>query len=98
MVSSMARIRTLPQPGRVRQPSSLTQTRSVIGVLLRLTPMFHLVLHWIAPSTTAIAITGHNGPVLATTTRIGFQAEISALQEAGTDYETELRYIATPVF
>ena len=53
---------------------------------------------WVAPSTTPIAIMGHNGPVLATTTRIGYQAEISALQEAGDDYETEIRYIATPVF
>lgn len=53
---------------------------------------------WVAPSTTPIAITGHNGPVLATTTRIGFQVEISALQEAGDNYSTELRYIATPVF
>lgn len=53
---------------------------------------------WVAPSTSPIAIMGHDDPVLATTTRIGYQIEISALQEAGDDYETELRYVATPVF
>ncbi len=32
------------------------------------------------------------------TARIGYQVQISALQEAGDDYSTELRYIATPTF
>ncbi len=58
---------------------------------------------WVSPSTTPIAIMGHNGPADGVaagsgTARIGFQAQISALQEAGDDYTTTLRYIATPVF
>lgn len=58
---------------------------------------------WVSPSTSPIAIMGHNGPadgIIAGsgTARIGFQAQISALQEAGDDYTTTLRYIATPVF
>jgi hypothetical protein len=53
---------------------------------------------WVSGSTTPVAIMGHTGPVNATTTRIGYQAQISALQEAGDDYTTTIRYIATPVF
>jgi hypothetical protein len=53
---------------------------------------------WVSPSTTPIAIMGHDDPVMATTTRIGYQAGITALQEAGDDYTTTLRYVATPVF
>jgi hypothetical protein len=58
---------------------------------------------WVAPSTSPIAIMGHNGPADGSTAgigaaRIGYQAQISALQEAGDDYTTTLRYIATPVF
>ena len=58
---------------------------------------------WVAPSTSPIAIMGHNGPADGTTngsglTRIGYQAQISALQEAGDDYTTTLRYVATPTF
>lgn len=53
---------------------------------------------WVSPSTTPIAVAGHDDPVLATTTRIGYQVDISALQEAGNDYETSLRYIITPTF
>jgi hypothetical protein len=48
-------------------------------------------------------IMGHTGPADGSTqgvgsARVGYQIEISTLQEAGTDYQTELRYIATPVF
>jgi hypothetical protein len=53
---------------------------------------------WVSGSTSPIAIMGHNDPVLATTTRVGYQIEISALQEASDDYSTTLRYIATPTF
>lgn len=53
---------------------------------------------WVSGSTTPIAIMGHNGPVLATTTRIGYQIQISPLQEAASDYSTQLRYIVTPTF
>lgn len=58
---------------------------------------------WVSPSTTPIAVLGHTGPADGTTSgsglaRVGYRAEISALQEAGDDYTTTLRYIATPVF
>jgi hypothetical protein len=58
---------------------------------------------WVSGSTTPIAILGHTGPADGLTAgvgaaRIGYQIQISALQEAGADYTTTLRYIATPVF
>jgi len=58
---------------------------------------------WVSPSTTPIAIMGHTGPSDGTTSgsgaaRIGYQAAITALQEAGDDYTTTLRYVVTPVF
>lgn len=53
---------------------------------------------WVSGSTTPIAIMGHTGPSIATTTRVGYQIQISALQEAGDDYTTTLRYVATPTF
>lgn len=58
---------------------------------------------WIAASTTPRAIMAHNGPADGTTqnigkARIGYQIQISALQEAGDDYNTTLTYIATPTF
>jgi len=58
---------------------------------------------WIAATTTARAIMGHNGPsngigVGVGTTTVGYKVEISALQEAGDDYETTLTYVATPTF
>lgn len=53
---------------------------------------------WIAPSTTPRTVFSHNDVVLASTTRVGYQAQISGLQEAGDDYTTTLTYIATPVF
>ncbi len=53
---------------------------------------------WVSGSTTPIAVMGHGGPSLATTTRVGYQIQISALQEAGDDYTTTLRYVATPTF
>ena len=58
---------------------------------------------WVSGSTTPIVIMGHTGPADGTTAgigaaRIGYQVQISALQEAGDDYTTTLRYIATPTF
>jgi hypothetical protein len=53
---------------------------------------------WVSGSTTPIAIMGHDGPSVGGNTRIGYQIEISPLQEAGDDYTTTLRYIATPTF
>lgn len=58
---------------------------------------------WVAASTTPRAIMAHNGPADGTTQSIGratvgYQAQISALQEAGDDYNTTLTYIATPTF
>ncbi len=62
-----------------------------------------LANQWIAASTTPRAIMAHNGPADGTTQSIGratvgYQAQISALQEAGDDYNTTLTYIATPTF
>lgn len=58
---------------------------------------------WVAASTTPREIFRHDGPADGSTahigrTRIGFQAQITALQEAGDDYNTTLTYIATPTF
>ncbi len=58
---------------------------------------------WIAASTTPRQIFRHTGPSDGTTadigaTRIGYQAQISSLQEAADDYNTTLTYIATPTF
>lgn len=58
---------------------------------------------WVSGSTTPIVIMGNTGPADGSTAgigaaRIGYQAQISALQEAGDDYTTTLRYVATPTF
>jgi len=58
---------------------------------------------WVSGSTTPIVIMGHTGPADGTTAgigaaRIGYQVQISALQEAGNDYTTTLRYVVTPTF
>lgn len=53
---------------------------------------------WVSPSTTARTVFSHNSVVSASTTRVGYQAQISNLQEAGDDYTTTLTYIATPTF
>ncbi len=58
---------------------------------------------WIAASTTPRVVFHHssssNGidPNIGSTT-VGYQAQITALQEAGDDYNTTLTYIATPTF
>lgn len=58
---------------------------------------------FVAASTTPRQIFSHNGPSDGTTadigeTDIGYQIQISPLQEAGDDYSTILTYIATPTF
>lgn len=58
---------------------------------------------WVAASTTPVVIMSHTGPSDGTTAgvgaaRIGYQVQITALQEAGDDYSTTLTYIATPTF
>jgi len=58
---------------------------------------------WVAASTTPRQVFAHTGPSDGTTsnqgaTRVGYQAQISSLQEAGDDYSTTLTYVATPTF
>jgi hypothetical protein len=58
---------------------------------------------WVSGSTTPIVVMGNDGPADGATAgvgtaRVGYQVQISALQEAGDDYTTTLRYIATPTF
>lgn len=58
---------------------------------------------WVAASTTPTVIMSHTGPTDGTgtgegTARVGYRVEISALQEAASDYSTQLRYVATPIF
>ncbi len=58
---------------------------------------------FVAASTTPRQIFAHTGPSDGTTadigeTDIGYQIQISPLQEAGDDYNTVLTYIATPTF
>lgn len=58
---------------------------------------------WVAASTTPTVIMYHDDPADGVTegigsSTIGYQVEITALQEAGDDYNTTLTYIATPTF
>ena len=58
---------------------------------------------FIAASTTPREVFSHTGPADGTTTNIGqtvvgYQVEITPLQEAADDYNTTLTYIATPTF
>lgn len=58
---------------------------------------------WVSPSTTPRTIFTHSGVADGQTadagwTTVGYQTEITTLQEAGDDYETTLVYIATPTF
>ena len=58
---------------------------------------------WVAASTTPRVIFSHSDPVNGVgqgygTTTIGYQVEITPLQEAADDYQTTLMYIATPTF
>lgn len=58
---------------------------------------------WQGVSTTPTVLFSHDGPADGTTagigaTRVGYQVEISPLQEAAQDYSAVLTYIATPTF
>lgn len=58
---------------------------------------------WIAASSTPRIVMGHDGPADGTTagvgeTDVGFQVQITNLQEAGDDYSAILTYVATPTF
>lgn len=61
---------------------------------------------YVSASTSPVTVLSHNGPVdgVATpeagtsTARIGYTVQITSLQEAATDYEAVLTYVATPVF
>lgn len=58
---------------------------------------------WVAASTTPRQVFSHTGPADGSTqdygvATVGYQVQISPLQEAGDDYVTTLMYIATPTF
>jgi len=58
---------------------------------------------WVAASTTPRAIFSHKDPADGVTqdvgsATVGYQVQITRLQEAGDDYNTTLMYIATPTF
>jgi hypothetical protein len=58
---------------------------------------------WVAASTTPRQVFAHNGPADGTTQNyglatVGYQVQITPLQEAADDYITTLMYIATPTF
>jgi hypothetical protein len=58
---------------------------------------------YVSASTTPVEVFRHNGPSDGTApnigqTEVGYQIQISALQEAGDDYNATLTYVATPVF
>ncbi len=58
---------------------------------------------YVSASTTPVEVFAHTGPANGATagvgtTRVGYTVEISSLQEAATDYNATLTYVATPVF
>ena len=58
---------------------------------------------FVAASTTPVVIMGHDSVADGVTdgigrASIGYEVEITALQEAGDDYQTTLTYVATPTF
>lgn len=58
---------------------------------------------YVAATTSPRVVMSHTGPANGTgvgvgTTTVGYKIEITALQEAGDDYEATLTYIATPTF
>jgi hypothetical protein len=58
---------------------------------------------YVSASTTPVQVMRHTGPADGTTqnigrARVGYTVEITALQEAGSDYTAALTYVATPVF
>jgi hypothetical protein len=58
---------------------------------------------WVAASTTPRQVFSHTGPADGTTqdyglATVGYQIQVTPLQEAGDDYITTLMYVATPTF
>lgn len=58
---------------------------------------------YVSASTTPVEVFAHTGPANGATagvgtTRVGYTVEISSLQEAASDYNATLTYVATPVF
>jgi len=58
---------------------------------------------YVSASTTPVEVFRHNGPSDGTSpnigqTEVGYQVQITSLQEAGEDYSATLTYVATPVF
>lgn len=58
---------------------------------------------WVAASTTPRVVFAHDDPADAQTfgvgyAHVGYQVQITSLQEAGDDYSTTLTYVATPTF
>lgn len=58
---------------------------------------------YVSASTTPVEVMRHNGPADGLEphvgqTQVGYQVEISPLQEAGDDYEATLTYVVTPIF
>ncbi len=58
---------------------------------------------FVSASTTPVQVFRHDGPSDGITpnvgrANVGYQVQVSALQEAGTDYTATLTYVATPVF
>jgi len=58
---------------------------------------------YVSASTTPVEVFRHNGPADGNTpnvgqTEVGYQIQITSLQEAGDDYSATLTYVATPVF
>lgn len=58
---------------------------------------------FVSASTTPVEVFRHDGPSDGSTpsigqTEVGYQIQITALQEAGNDYSATLTYVATPVF
>lgn len=59
--------------------------------------------NFVSASTSPVTVFSHTGPVNGVgvgqgTTSVIYRAEISSLQEAGTDYTATVTYVATPVF
>jgi hypothetical protein len=57
---------------------------------------------WVSASTSPIVVMSHDGPANGTghqaRANVGYQVEISSLQEAGDDYQAVVTYVATPTF
>lgn len=67
------------------------------------TDHFAVAQTYVSASTSPVEVFSHTGPTTGVTTgqgttRVGYTAKISALQEAAEDYNATLTYIATPVF